>query len=72
MQCFDTCFHTTPMFHNLKYLFSVTKRCASGNNVQPLGLVTHSYTSGQKPYTFDFIVCKCLQQLLILGIDFLK
>ena len=46
-------------------------RSATGSNLIPLGLINCSFELGKIKFNSDFIVCKNLTRLLILGRDFL-
>ena len=70
--CISEMFYHTLCLKNMKHLFNVTLKSASGNNVQLLGTVTCPFTLGKESYTFDFIMFKHLQRPLILGVNFLK
>ena len=56
----------------LKSLFNINVRSASGTNLEPMAVATYSFTLGNKHYTQPFIVCRRLTQSIILGRDFLK
>ena len=52
-------------------LHNIHVRSANGSNLAPLGMVDCTFKLGKAKFSSDFIVCKNLTRLLILGRDFL-
>ena len=64
--CIREAYYHTIIIPDLKHLLNMTNTSDSVNNLQPLKLLILSFTLGQRPFTFDFIVCKHLQRPLFL------
>ena len=60
------------MLPDLKQVYNVDIRSASGNQLKILGLTKCTFSIGNRSYTYDFVVCKNISRPFILGIDFLR
>ena len=60
------------MLPDLKQVYNVDIRSASGNKLKILGLIKCTFSIGNRSYTYDFVVCKNISRPFILGIDFLR
>ena len=57
---------------SLSLLKGVRIRSATGRDLQTLGRAECTFTLGDRDYKMEFIVCKNLRRLAILGLDFLR
>ena len=55
----------------IRLLQNINVRSVTGSNIAPLGMVECTIELGKAKFRSDFIVCKNLTRLLILGQDFL-
>ena len=60
------------MLPDLKQVYNIDIRSASGNKLKILRLTKCTFSIGNHSYTYDFIVCKNISRPFILGIDFLR
>ena len=60
------------MLPDLKQVYNIDIRSASGNKLKILGLTKCTFSIGNRSYTYDFVVCKNISRPFILGIDFLR
>ena len=65
-------YYQTLMLPQMKHLYNVPVRSASGSNLQSLRLGNCSFYLGSQVFTFDFFVCKNLTRHLIFGLDFFR
>ena len=61
-------YYQTIMLPQMKHLYNVSVKSASGSNLQPLGLVNCSFCLGPQDFTFHFIVYKKPKQTFNYGI----
>ena len=67
----EKCFQQL-MLPDLKQVYNIDIRSASGNKLKILGLTKCTFSIGNWSYTYDFVVCKNISRPFILGIDFLR
>ena len=60
------------MLPDLKQVYNIDIRSASGNKLKILGLTKCTFSIGNHLYTYEFVVCKNISRPFILGIDFLR
>ena len=60
------------MLPDLKQIYNIDIKSASGNKFKILGLTKCTFSIGNHSYTYDFVVCKNISRPFILGIDFLR
>ena len=60
------------MLPDLKQVYNIDIRSASGNKLKILRLTKCTFSIGNRSYTYDFVVCKNISRPFILGIDFLR
>ena len=58
------------IFNNSCYNIDI--KSASGSKIKTIGSTQCTFSIGKHSYTYDFVVCKKLTRLFILGIDFLR
>ena len=56
----------------LKPVHKLQVRTASGIRLCPTGTITCDFKLGKQPFSFEFIICRGLSRLFILGLDFLR
>ena len=55
-----------------KQVYNIDVRSASGNRLKTMGITECTFSLGNQPYTYNFLVCKDLSRPIILGLDFLR
>ena len=60
------------MLPDLKQIYNIDIKSASGNKFKILELTKCTFSIGNHSYTYDFAVCKNIFRPFILGIDFLR
>ena len=55
-----------------KQVYNIDVRSASGNRLKTMGTTECTFSLGNQPYTYNFLVCKDLSRPIILGLDFLR
>ena len=60
------------MLPDLKQVYNIDIRSASGNKLKILELTKCTFSIGNWSCTYDFVVCKNISRPFILGIDFLR
>ena len=55
-----------------KQVYNIDVRSASGNRLKTMGLTECTFSLGNQPYTYNFLVYKDLSGPIILGLDFLR
>ena len=69
--CISEEYYRKLQLSKIHLLQNVSVRSATGSNLASIGLVICPFMLGDTTFDFDFIVCKNLTRLLILGRDFL-
>ena len=60
------------MLPDLKQIYNIDTKSASGNKLKILGLTKCTFSIGNHSYTYDFVVCKNISRRFILVIDILR
>ena len=60
------------MLPSTKQVYNIDVRSASGNKLKTIGITECTFSLGNQPYTYNFLVCKDLSRPIILGLDFLR
>ena len=69
--CMSEIYYKKLQLAKIHLLQNVNVKSATGSNLAPVGLVNCTFELGETKFSIDFIVCKNLTRLLILGRDFL-
>ena len=69
--CISEKYYQSLLLTKIQFAQNISVRSATGSNLTPLGLINCSFELGKVKFNSDFIVCKNLTRLLILGRDFL-
>ena len=69
--CMSEKYYKKLQLAKIHLLQNVNVRSATGSNLAPVGLVKCTFELGETKFSSEFIVCKNLTRLLILGRDFL-
>ena len=69
--CISEKYYQSLPLTKIQYIQNISVRSATGSNLSPLGLINCSFEFEKVKFNSDFIVCKNLTRLLILGRDFL-
>ena len=69
--CISEKYYQSLLLTKIQFVQNISVRSATGSNLIPLGLINCSFELGKIKFNSDFILCKNLTRLLILGRDFL-
>ena len=69
--CMNEKYYKKMHLAEIHLLQNVNVKSATGSNLAPVGLVNCTFKLGNIEFSSEFIVCKNLTRLLILGRDFL-
>ena len=70
--CLSEEYYQQLLLPGLKPVHELQVRTASGSSLCPTGTITCDFKLGKQPFSFEFIVCRGLSRLCILGLDFLR
>ena len=69
--CMSETYYKKLQLNKIRLLSNIRVRSATGSNLSPLGIVDYTFELGKTKFRSDFVVCKNLTRLLILGQHFL-
>ena len=69
--CISEKYYQSLSLTKIQFIQNISVRSATGSNLTPLGLINCSFELRKVEFNSDFIVCKNLTRLLMLGRDFL-
>ena len=65
-------YYQSLMLPHPRQVYNIDVRSASGSKLRTSGIAECQFDLGEKPYNYQFIICKDLKRPCILGLDFLR
>ena len=65
-------YYQSLMLPHPRQVYNIDVRSVSGSKLRTSGVAECQFDLGEKPYNYQFIICKDLKRPCILGLDFLR